>query len=323
MNTLDLLRQKADQIGTRLPKSGITAVIRHIEMAERHFVNARENSDSDLFTDVIYRTNQAFEGILKESYRILAEKDPSKKRPSDIEKYLAEKNIFQPRVMELFTNYRTKWRNPSTHDHIITFTESEAFLSVLSVTAFAGILMDQMIEKVTYEQESDRFQGMEDRFKKILRDYEGEPLIDRITYLLQEADNQVFGQRSFPSEVELAAALRAFISTVLPKVKVSEQPLSRDDIGSLRPDFIFDDGQDRVVLEVKRYRKWTTESQLTAFNQIKRYLDVTNIPHGILLLYPADNAEKSEEKYNKVLVEHLDSDRFIATIRFLPRSRNA
>lgn len=321
MNTLDLLRQKADQIGTRLPKSGITAVIRHIEMAERHFSNARETSDGDLFTDVIYRTNQAFEGILKESYKILAEKEPSKKRPSDIEKYLAENNIFQPRVMELFTNYRTRWRNPSTHDHIITFTESEAFLSVLSVTAFAGILMDQMIEKVTYEQESDRFRRMEDRFKEILRDHEGEPLIDLITYLLQSADYQLFGQRSFPSEVELAAALRAFISTVLPKVKVIEQPLSSNDIA--RPDFIFDDGQARIVLEVKRYRKWTTESQRTVFNQMKRYLEVTNIPHGILLLYPAGDAEKTEEKYDKVLVEHLDSERFIATIRFLPKSKSA
>jgi hypothetical protein len=108
-------------------KSGIMAVVRHIEMAERHFANALENSDGDLFTDVISRTNHAFEGILKESYKILAEKNPTKKRPFDIETYLADSNVFQPRVMELFMNYRTRWRNPSTHDHVITFIESEAF----------------------------------------------------------------------------------------------------------------------------------------------------------------------------------------------------
>ena len=36
-------------------------------------------------------------------------------------------NIFQERVTDLFANYRKKWRNPSTHEHLETFTEAEAF----------------------------------------------------------------------------------------------------------------------------------------------------------------------------------------------------
>ena len=320
MNTLDFLRQKADQLGVRIPKSGIMAVVRHIEMAERHFVNARENSDSDFFTDVIYRANQAFEGILKESYKILAEKDPTKKSPYEIENYLADNDTFQSRVMELFTNYRTQWRNPSTHDHLITFTESEAFLSVLSVTAFAGILMDQIIEKVTFDQEKDRLRGMEDSFKGILKDYRDEPLIDRITYLLQSAGDQLFSSQSFPSEVEFAGALRAFMSTVLPEITVNQEPLLKDNIGTLRPDFIFDDGKERIVLEIKRYRKWNQKTHQHAFDQIKRYLDSSKLTHGILLLYPAKDAEKTDEKYDKIAVENLDSEGFIVTIRFLPRS---
>jgi len=321
MNTLDFLRQKAEQFGTRLTKSGIMSVVRHIEMAERHFAHARENSDSDLFTDVIYRINHAFEGILKESYKILAEKDPTKKRPFDIETYLAHSNVFQPRVMELFTNYRTKWRNPSTHDHVITFTESEAFLSILSVTSFVGILIDQMIEKVTFDQESQRLDQESEKIQQVFAEHKDEPLIDKIIYLFQTVGPQAISAQLASTETELIALLRAFLSSVVPEVKILQEPLFQDDIGSLRPDFILEDGKERIILEVKRYRKWSKAAQRAAIDQLRRYLNSSDIPHGILFLYPASDAEPTDEQYDKVIVDHLDSDRFISTIRFLPKNK--
>ena len=42
-------------------------------------LNLSDENDENFFTDVIYRTNHAFEGILKEAYQILANKNADKK----------------------------------------------------------------------------------------------------------------------------------------------------------------------------------------------------------------------------------------------------
>jgi hypothetical protein len=74
------------------------------------------HGDETAFTDAIYRTNQAFEGSLKEAYRVLTGKNPLKLRPFDIETFFQEQRILRSRVLAQFSNYRTEWRNPATHD---------------------------------------------------------------------------------------------------------------------------------------------------------------------------------------------------------------
>jgi hypothetical protein len=83
---------------------------------------------------------------------VLAGKDPAKQRPYDIEKYLEQKAAFRQRVLAQFTNYRTEWRNPSTHDYKLDFDESEAFLAIVSVSAFACLLFDQIAEHLSYQK---------------------------------------------------------------------------------------------------------------------------------------------------------------------------
>lgn len=55
MDTLAIIRDKAERLAQLLPKSGIMFVVRHIELAERHFDVARRDAESDLFVDVVYR----------------------------------------------------------------------------------------------------------------------------------------------------------------------------------------------------------------------------------------------------------------------------
>jgi hypothetical protein len=64
---------------------GIAAAVRHIEVAERYLTRGRDERDEDAYNDVIYRTNQAFEGMLKEAYRVLVGGDTSKLSPHQIE----------------------------------------------------------------------------------------------------------------------------------------------------------------------------------------------------------------------------------------------
>lgn len=138
----------------RLPKgdhsSGLAAIMRHISIAIKHF-DRRGEGEIDSFTDAIYRTNQAYEGSLKEAYRVLAERDPAGKTPNDIEKYLESHNVVRPRVLTQLTRYRQDYRNPSTHDHKLDFDEDEAILAIVSVCAFAKLLVDQISERLAFE----------------------------------------------------------------------------------------------------------------------------------------------------------------------------
>ncbi len=149
MDLLDLIRNqiKALPAGAHLP--GLQSVLQHIEVAYKHFARGQSGDDS-AFTDTIYRTNMAFEGSIKEAYRVLAAKDPTKLRPYDIEQYLEKQNVFRDRILGQFTTYRTEWRNPASHDYNLDFDEAEAFLAMVSVSAFTKLLVDEIMERLSY-----------------------------------------------------------------------------------------------------------------------------------------------------------------------------
>ena len=88
MDLVDTLRTKIDVLGDGDYLPGLRAVLLHIETAFRHLSRGQATDDDTAFTDAIYRTNQAFEGSVKEAYRVLAGHDPAKKRPYEIESYL-------------------------------------------------------------------------------------------------------------------------------------------------------------------------------------------------------------------------------------------
>lgn len=127
---------------------GLTSVLRHIKSASKHLATGIETGDDDCFTDVIHRTNQAFEGSLKEAYRVLSGQNPEGEKIWEIEKYLQSQSILKPRVVEQLAHYRQKWRNPAAHEYSLEFDQSEAFLAVVSVSSFAKVLVDQISEEL-------------------------------------------------------------------------------------------------------------------------------------------------------------------------------
>ncbi|MCP3963212.1 MAG: hypothetical protein GY719_35680 [bacterium] len=318
MDTLSIIMSKAERLAELLPESGILSVVRHIEVAERHYTTGRQEEESDLFDDVIYRTNHAFEGILRESYTILAEQESANVQAYAIEQYLAENSIFEERVMELFTNYRRKWRNPSTHDHVGTFTESEAFLAILSVTAFVGMLMDQMVERLVFDQQELQLAEQADQLRQGLDDHRGEPLFDRVVYLLQTfagSESATAGK----NELELLASLRAYVHTAAPNIIVTHEPLLSDDFGTLHPDLLLREGEDVAVVEVKRLRRWSGPQRRSAMDQLKRYVTAANAIGGVVLITPPPNARESEPEHIHVVVETLGADRMLTAIHVAPK----
>jgi hypothetical protein len=97
MDLIELIKEKIEAFADVDSYVGLQSVISHIEIAERHFIMGKKGDDY-LFTDVIYRTNQAFEGSLKEAYAVLTGKSPEKETPYQIEKYLESQQLLKERV---------------------------------------------------------------------------------------------------------------------------------------------------------------------------------------------------------------------------------
>ncbi|MBA1140244.1 hypothetical protein [Mesorhizobium neociceri] len=151
MDVHKILSDKIERLPIGDHTEGIKAVLFHIGTAVRHLQRGQAESDESYFTDAIYRCNQAFEGSIKEAYRVLAAENPEKKTPAEIEIFLQNGKLLKKRVLDLFSNYRREWRNPSTHDYKLLFHEDESLLAIVSVTVFAIVLCDQILTKLTFE----------------------------------------------------------------------------------------------------------------------------------------------------------------------------
>jgi hypothetical protein len=147
-----MLREAVSQIPDGDYTAGLRAVVRHIDAAIKHFERAQSTQEEDAFTDSIYRTNQAYEGSLKEAYRVISGENPTKKTLFEIEGYLQGNHDLRARVLTQMARYREDYRNPSTHDYKLDFDENEALLAILSVAAFAKLLADQISTKVSFNQ---------------------------------------------------------------------------------------------------------------------------------------------------------------------------
>ncbi|MEH2300823.1 MAG: hypothetical protein V7K88_17925 [Nostoc sp.] len=288
MDLLDILRSKIDSLeeGDHIP--GLKAVLLHIETASGHLLRGQKQNEETAFTDSIYRTNQAFEGSLKEAYRVLASKDPERERPYDIEQYFEKNKVFRQRVLAQFTNYRTEWRNPSSHDYKLDFDENEAFLAIVSVSAFACLVLDQISESLSYNKTKLETETKHSDIKTRLSSYEGS-ILDLTVELLKEFSRQHWtgsNESARQTEAKIIGALSGFFASAAPNLEVrSEVKLtSNSSIDSrkfLRVDLIVSNKKEQVIIELKGSKQGYRSGLL----QLEHYMRESNIPWGILYIY--------------------------------------
>jgi hypothetical protein len=293
MDILATLRSKIEALPEGEYSGGLRAVLLHIETALNHLSRGQKQDDETAFTDAIYRTNQAFEGSIKEAYRVLAGQDPAKKRPYDIENYLEDNNAFRPRVLAQFTNYRTEWRNPSTHDYKLDFDESEAFLAIVSVSAFACLLIDQISGKLAFlhsKKETDS------RKKEIATHVGTEKgvLLELITEMLKEFARQRGQDSPIRTETELEGALAGFFSSLVPSLRI-DCDYKLDPQRSERADFVVSDKRDKVIIELRRSRSRMPVSD--GIKQLEHYMLLSGIRQAILFVHPASGGELVSEEH--------------------------
>lgn len=288
MDLVDTLRKKIVILedGDYIP--GLKAVLLHIETAFRHLSRGQESDDDTAFTDAIYRTNQAFEGSVKEAYRVLAGQDPEKKRPYDIENYLEQNRIFRSRVLIQLTIYRTEWRNPSAHNYKLDFDESEAFLAIVSVSAFACLLLDQIAERLAYTRSEAEAEAQKAQLTANLVQTMNADLLARVTYLLTQfcAIHMPSATASSgkPTESQVIGALHGFLASVAPELSVQTDARLDADKPFFRADLLVARGGDRLVIELKR--RPMRQNYVNAIAQVEQYLLVGGIKNGIILFLP-------------------------------------
>jgi hypothetical protein len=293
---MDLLREIKEKIRSNASSDdarGLESVLSHIEIAERHHLRAKKERDEHLYTDVIYRTNHAFEGILKEAYVALAEKPADRMSPYEIEAYLLTSNALRGRVIDLLTNYRQNWRNPSTHDYQLFFSEQESFLAIVTVSAFVSILLDQILEKLAYVKKFRELENAATLAHDRIKDFETLVPIDKVRKVLQSyADHYIknFSTMSLYNKSTANAQMAAFVKKVAPDLTVELEPEVSSSEQGFQFDLVIKDGDVIVVVETREpdpsdyYEDWLDDE--AAINQLSHRLYSTGLHNGVLFFYP-------------------------------------
>lgn len=290
MDAAKLIEEKLAELSKVHDTAGIDSVLRHLAASERHLDGGRLLGDPDRFTDVIYRTNQVFEGILKELFEVLTGKPANKKTPSQIEKHFETGAIFNDRLMHYFRNYRQDWRNASTHDHRLDFNEQEAFLAISTVSAFCYMALDQMLRhlaavKVKTGLKSRRaFHG--DRSTKNVASL----LVDQLPQIIPSFVDQEL--TSSLSSVALLGAIGGLLTSEYPEAEVAVETLIHTDVGLFRPDILLKSKSGTAILELKIASADLVipmASSREARLQLKAYAEAALADEAIVVLVPSES----------------------------------
>lgn len=278
----------------------MVAVLTHIEVAEKYHNRANLEKNDNLYTDVIYRTNHAFEGILKEAYNILEEKRQTKLSPYEIEEFFSKKEVLKDRVMDLFSNYRKNWRNPSTHDYELFFSQQEAYLAIVNVSAFVSILLDQITEKLSYIVKKKEFVKRANKVKQE-ENFESLHAIEKVQAVLNEYANyymENFDENSQKPGIQRNAELAAFLLSFDETVAVATEVKFESEGKVFRPDLLVDLGSDKIIVETKGpIGRGSHFFEGSAISQLNKYLLVSKLKNGIVFFYPGHKEDTIVTSY--------------------------
>jgi hypothetical protein len=303
MDLLELIKEKCDSFSDTDIIESHRNVITHIEVAEQHFHKGKMG-DECLFTDVIYRCNQAFEGSIKEAYKVFTGKNTENRSVNSIEHYFEEEGILRNRVLSLFTNYRQQWRNESTHNYNLNFTSQEAFLALVNICAFFNILLDEMLIKKAYNKQKEEFSISNEALSLF---FEETTLIGEVTQILLEFSKNIHSgetiNRSY-MEMELIGSLSAYVSLVDKSLEATSGYSIIDDNFIGMPDIFIQKNKDTLLVEMKRLGSNIPFYREEAKMQLLRYMHASGINAGIVYIPPI----KPSDKMVVNEVEGLDSN---------------
>lgn len=313
LNPIKELVNKLDELGQEFDSTlTLSPIITHIERAEHFFSLGKEKNDEHYYTDVIYRTNQAFEGCSRQAYMVLAEKNEAQAqrlKAYQIEEYFANEGVLSDRVLPQFQTYRDSWRNESAHNFKLFFDESEAYFAILNVSSYAYVLFNQMITKLAYKIEERTIKKEELKLKK-MKGVIGtsKPLKDRIVKLIEFFDQEIdeSDQRSGSaiklfSEVQILGMLTAYLQEASSEMKVELDKSIIVGKRKFRVDIYIELGDETTIIELKsKHGKGIPQGYK---EQVLHYLKALSISDGILYIYPRFK-RKNKIKREDLIIEN-------------------
>jgi hypothetical protein len=186
------------------------------------------------------------------------------------------------------TRYRQEWRNTSTHDHTLLFSEQDAILAIVSVSAFAVVLLNQVIETLNFKKKKAAVEAQRAEFSAELakyRDLDFErglvTLVQAFAATLQTDDSALH----VATEAEILGQLAGFLAALDPSLRIS---LAMQ-IGNREFDLVVERGSERAAIELKR--TGTTQFLRAAANQVGAMIANANIPFAVLFVPPRGAAD--------------------------------
>lgn len=275
----------------------------------------KKEDDYRLFTDAIHRLNQAYEGSLKEAYQMLTGNKPDKMSPHEIEQSFQKDLILKERVLTFFENYRRDWRNTSTHDYKLCFSEQEAFLAIVNVSAFFNILLNQMIERKAYNQEKIRLSESGIITQKQVR---YKTFIEQISSLLIDFPNNNLTKTVSDSTPqyfhnEMIGMLAAYIDSSDTEIEVITEYSITTGKRKLYADMLVRKGESSLLIEIKVATRNVADLLSVGQNQLLLHMDAADLKDGILFILPK-GSDFTKMVTRKVEIKRTDENKQIVEI---------
>jgi len=182
-----------------------------------------------------------------------------------------------------------EWRNKSTHDYQLFFSEQEAFLAIMTVSAFINILLDQMVEKMAFEKKATQVVQTAPAIRSAIQGYESLSPFEQVLQLIVSfamAFQPNTNQWNTSFEAELIGELAGYIKGVAPQITIELDATIT--IGRYRftVDLLVGNRGEKVIIEIKRPGS-APATVRSGEEQLFSYLAASDISKGILLLPPS------------------------------------
>lgn len=164
-------------------------------------------------------------------------------------------------------------------------------MAIVTVSSFVNILLDQIVEKLSFKSTLRRTASFIESEKQSLEHYTELSFFKKLIEVLKSYSS--FYVRNHESlskypEAELLGSLSGYVSSFEPNWTLSTN--EKLEIGSSRAyiDLIVSDGQEKVIVELKRGRDYSAfyDHINTAEEQVKNYMSASGIECGIAFYTP-------------------------------------
>ena len=243
------------------------------------------------YTDVIYRTNQAFDCALYVAYKLLVGEDPKEKSPQGISEYFEGSGLLTDIVLAQLVQYRDQWKKRTSHDQQIFFSQQEALLAIVSVSSFFNVLLDNMLERVAHENEKQELSKVSFSLINEVKNYNELSLPLQIVEIINKFSHSLIdemrgSEESSLSEYEVLGKLTGFIASIDPAINIETGKIIPIGVSSGRVDLFLEKSGQNVIVELNSASSYPVKRAKEGREKIRNLMLASGIDNGLVFIAP-------------------------------------